>query len=255
MISLNPKVYVLMFAFGAHAIAASQGDDSPRNQAEAFRRCNRAFYNQAGNWLDGLSERKGLANGADLEAIRSILDPYLKDQQARVLEIGPGRGRVINWVRHNFPRSEVIAVEQSSANAAYLDSRLRSDSRVSIIHNNVIDVALSKPVDVALWMWSGFAEIAPEEKPSALQNIKTMLNPNGLLIIDLPEEVIGKEVLSTSANGLIDLIEPFGTLRAHLPSEKELVDMTVASGFERVRVVPYRTDTNIRRTSHIFKAK
>jgi ubiquinone/menaquinone biosynthesis C-methylase UbiE len=248
------RFYLLILLVSVTGLGA--GDDRRSthcsDQVRSFSENNRDFYNKAGDWLDNLSERKGIALGEDLTAIAPTLEPLLKSPSARVLEIGAGRGRVIHWLLKNFPQAQITGVDQSERTVERLSEIFKSNTNVSILHQNTLQLQLSQPVSLALWMWSGFAEISAEEKPKALQRVLENLLPGGAFVIDMPREIIGKEKIVHGDAGRVELQESFGTLMAHVVSEKELKKLAAKAGFNFHGLVHYETTTGIKRTSYIF---
>ncbi len=231
--------------------------DDPRKvscaaDVRSFSLNNREFYNRAGEWLHSLSERKGIALGEDLRAIAPTLEPILKSPSARVLEIGAGRGRVIRWLLTHFPQAKIIGVDQSERTAENLSDTFKSNTNVSILHQNILQLQLPQRVHLALWMWSGFAEISAEEKPKALQRVFENLLPGGAMVIDMPREITGNEIIVHGDSGTVELQESFGTLFAHLVSDKELKELAFKTGFLFHSLVQYETATGIQRASYIF---
>src|SRR5262249_21169365 len=157
-----------------------------------------------------------------------------------VLEIGAGRGRVIRWLRSHFPKAPVVAIDQSSVELKRVEAEL-GQGGVTFIESNILTLELKEKASLALWMWSGFAEIAGSEKLAALKNVAQNLRAEGQLVIDLPKEIIGREQIVYEGDGNLELREPFGTLRAHLVSDSKLIEIASHAGFKLGQVVQYET--------------
>ncbi len=254
------SLFCLFFSLvGPWGALAANDDAHPQNESScpkhllSFSPTNRTFYNRAENWLEGLAERKGISRGEDLEAIRAIIEIILRSPSSRVLEIGPGRGRVIRWILENFPSAEIIAVDQSERTAERLSDEFKTYPNVTILNSDILDLDLPQPVLLALWMWSGFAEISKEEKPKALQRVFQNLASDGLFVIDMPREIVGKETIVHGNGGVVELQESFATLMAHLVTEDELKALAQNAGFTFLRTLNYQTSTGIPRTAFVFE--
>lgn len=214
---------------------------------------NRNFYDSApASWLTDLSEDKGLAKGEDLDALRASIEPFLKNE-SRVLEIGAGRGRVIQWVIDHFPKVKVVALDQSRTTIDRLEKEFGRNSQIDLINRSLLHFSSKKPFNLILWMWSGFAEISSENKPKALRLLHALLDSDGCLVIDLPVEISGGTPVVMGVQGIVTIPEPFGTLQAHLVNEAELKTMALSVGFSNVEAKHYVTSTAIPRVSYLIK--
>lgn len=251
--------YFLFFLIVGTSVGFAGDDDALRHtQSEcsqhlvSFSTNNRAFYNQAEDWLEGLSERKGISHGEDLEAIKHALKGSLSDPSGHVLEIGAGRGRVIRWLLEHFPTAKITAVDQSDRNAERLSEEFNAYSNVNVLRCNILELELQRKFSLALWMWSGFAEISSEEKPKAMERVFQSLIAGGTFVIDMPREIVGVEKIVHGNGGVVQLQESFATLMAHLVTEEELKSMATKAGFEFIQTINYETFTQIPRVSFIF---
>jgi SAM-dependent methyltransferase len=107
------------------------------------------------------------------------------DERTRLLEIGPGYGRLLNaYLEQGLPFASYTGLDLSEHNVAYLTDRFASDPRISFIQGEVssaevpeFDVGYSSLV---------FKHFYPTFEP-ALVNLARSLSDHGLLVFDLLE--------------------------------------------------------------------
>lgn len=113
-----------------------------------------------------------------------------------LVEVGGGMGRVIKFAAEHTKIPAIISVERSRRYAARLRRLIKpyNDAvgyeRVRVFPTNLMRLKnLEKRegiADVITWLWWGFAEIHPSEKPAAMKLLYHMLKPGGTAVIDLP---------------------------------------------------------------------
>lgn len=113
-----------------------------------------------------------------------------------LVEVGGGMGRVIKFVAENTQIPVILSVERSSRYAVRLRrlvtpyNEAAGYERVRVLPFNLMKFENLEQkegvVDVITWLWWGFAEIHPTEKPAAMKLLHDMLKPGGTVVIDLP---------------------------------------------------------------------
>ena len=103
----------------------------------------------------------------------------------RVLEIGPGYGRLLRSLRERgLGFAEYTALDLSERNVSHLREELGSE-RVRIVHGDAATVTLERPVDTVLSFLT-FKHIYPSFE-GVLANLRPQLAPGGLVMFDLIE--------------------------------------------------------------------
>lgn len=129
-----------------------------------------------------------------------------------IVEIGGGRGRVIDYLVRNTTIPSIISVERSKRHAVKLRDRMRVINkeagypRVTVYSMNLLGYLEQGTqhhgvVDVVTWLWWGFAEVHPIEKLLDLQLLSKVIRPGGIIVIDLPtSEIVPTEVTEYHTN-------------------------------------------------------
>jgi len=230
-------------------------------------RSNREFYNFIFEtdpfYLQRRAKVCGLGKCSDLVEIRhEIIDAL--GNNGRVLELGGGGGRVVEWLLENVSGSQIIAVEHSEESVRLLESKFKDNNRVEIIGTSILAMDLVEPVDVALWMWAGFFELNPREKMIALNSLRQdHLKDAGLLMIDFPDAPIKhllrnkKRIRIGKGNNRGEAFYEFEieghVLKVHYISPELTSMWAEATGFEIENFYSYMTDIESWRTTAILR--
>ncbi|MBI4405858.1 MAG: class I SAM-dependent methyltransferase [Deltaproteobacteria bacterium] len=210
----------------------------------------------------------GLLHSPDLKVpmvqyyLRNILGKAGRTRPTRVvMEIGSGYGRILHELLNQFPGIEKVhAVELSGNNAATLRQVFGKHPRVTIRNENILNTTIqNSTVDVALWMWAGFLEIPPEQKPRALRQVFFKLRRGGVLIMDLPVStvVVRTPVMKGSADFRdLQMVQRPGapTLHLHFVTKETLIEWAEIAGFKYRGSIGYTADppANTERNLHLF---
>lgn len=222
---------------------------------ENFSEINQAFYNSSNSeWLIDLSVLKGIQNGEDLDNLRSFLDANLVTGKERVLEIGFGGGRVLKWVKDNYP-NPIDGIDIAKTNYLRCKELFKDQDQVKLLLGNVCSEESFKSNDyhLAIWAWSGIYELSYNEKKLAAMNLVDTIAPNGHIIIDLPNELKGGEKLSFSANNIVEQISAFGVVKNQVMKKEDVISLFNRYGFYHVDTLDYFTSKNIHRSQIILK--
>ncbi|MGH2953252.1 MAG: class I SAM-dependent methyltransferase [Solirubrobacterales bacterium] len=103
----------------------------------------------------------------------------------RVLEVGPGYGRVLrSCLEREIEFESWLGVDLSADNVAFLGQQF-ADERIRFIEADVERVVLDQPVDTVLSSLT-FKHLYPSFE-AALANLAPQLRPGGLVLFDLVE--------------------------------------------------------------------
>src|ERR1700751_1078292 len=113
---------------------------------------NIPFYKNVGvKNLQEIAVRGGLQNHIDVK----LAFDQIKDANS-ILELGAGYGRCLEYLIMAGYKGDLVAVEFVPEFVSYIKGKY--GDRVSIIDEDIKSDSfhLSKKVDAALWLWSGF---------------------------------------------------------------------------------------------------
>ena len=153
---------------------------------------NKLFYEKIGPI--GLRDF-GFKASIDICTDLKQLSPLINNSK-RILEIGAGYGRVLDYLSKKNPNKSLIGLENCNSMIQYLNKKYSNLAK--IIYGSVLDFSLNFPKpDLILWMWSGFGDLSFEEQKLSLKNIHKNSSENSTLIIDLPDII--KRIDSTDS--------------------------------------------------------
>lgn len=203
------------------------------------------FYNNLGvDPLKELSEVGGFSSWKDLEEVY----PYIQNVSS-VLELGAGSGRCLDFFLHKGFKGHLIAVEKAESYLDYL--RKNYSDKVEVIDQDIKKLRLKEKVDVILWMFSGIIDFSREEQIAALQNLSTLLNPEGKLIIDTPR--IGFKTYAEHKDAQnLKLDSPYGLLECYIPNNEDIKEYVEKANFADFNRIDYNTTTQKARTIYIL---
>ena len=216
---------------------------------------NKRFYDELEptTFLDR-RDRCGLTDCPDLRhpALMALLERQ-NNRSGSILEIGGGFGRAVSFLLHetSIPRIEVI--EHSNANMRILRDLYKRQARVRLHHQSVLDPIPGLRVNVALWMWAGFLEVAPQHKPVALNNVYQILNDGGFLVIDIPPvdtHLYTNALFVNTAGRFLNLTLPgrrgTATIHLHFMSQPEIIEAAATVGLIHIKTVNYVVPSSAR---------
>jgi len=153
------------------------------------------FHFQSGGWMtDDSAERydtqvEVLLNGTANAMRRQALPPLQKifagrDQRhLRLLDIGCGTGRFLDFVKQTWPRLQVVGLDMSDAYVRHAKRHLRRWSRISFVVGKAEAIPLPNSSQDAVTSIFLFHELPPKVRRSALRECAQVLKPNGRLIV------------------------------------------------------------------------
>ena len=153
------------------------------------------FHYQSGGWLtDESAERydtqvevllNGTANAMRRQALPQLHELFAgRDQrQLRLLDIGCGTGRFLDFVKQAWPRLQVVGIDMSDAYVRHAKQHLRRRPRTSFFIGKAEAIPLADASQDAVTSIFLFHELPPKVRRSALRECARVLKPGGRLIL------------------------------------------------------------------------
>jgi ubiquinone/menaquinone biosynthesis C-methylase UbiE len=153
------------------------------------------FHFQTGGWLtDESAERydtqvevllNGTANAMRRQALPQLHELFSgRDQrQLRLLDIGCGTGRFLDFVKQTWPRLQTIGLDMSDAYVRHAKRHLRHRSRISFVIGKAEAIPVPDGSQDAVTSIFLFHELPPNVRRSALRECGRVLKPGGRLIL------------------------------------------------------------------------
>lgn len=209
---------------------------------------NFKFYKNIG--VENLRELS-MIGGFDVCKDMDYSWPHIKDAD-RILELGAGSGRCVQYLLDKDYDGEIVAIEQSEDFYDFLEKNYKK--KATLLHGDFMSYDFEGKFGAVLWMWSGILDFSEDEQLLSLQKINELLDDKGVLAIDTPR--IG---FKTFAQHELDkqhlhLETTFGDLHCFIPSKEDLETMSKKAGFSKLEAIDYNTATEKERTIYfIFK--
>jgi ubiquinone/menaquinone biosynthesis C-methylase UbiE len=153
------------------------------------------FHFQSGGWLtEESAERydtqvevllKGTANAMRRQALPLLHKLFAgRDQrQLRLLDIGCGTGRFLDFVKQAWPRLQIIGLDMSDAYVRHARRHLRRWSRTRFVIGKAEAIPFPDSSQDAVTSIFLFHELPPKVRRGALRECARVLKPGGRLII------------------------------------------------------------------------
>jgi SAM-dependent methyltransferase len=211
---------------------------------------NVSFYQQVPiHYLKELAAKVGLDDCCDVKAIRS----HYVANASSILEVGPGFGRVLNYILSLGFQGSLAAIERIPNLIHFLKKEF--GDRVEIFETDLLQFKTQKKFDLILWMWAGINEFTKAEQLLALRNLTNVLDPNGFLIF----EIIPSNLESVTAKSVNDnnqyriLPTPYGLAYDFCPTPHEIEQYLITLNLKKVEIIQYQSRTNNKRLMYICK--
>jgi len=153
------------------------------------------FHYQSGGWLtDESAERydtqvevllNGTANAMRRQALPQLHDLFAgRDQrQLRLLDIGCGTGRFLDFVKQAWPRLAIIGLDMSDAYIRHARHHLQRWSRTRFVVSKAETIPLPDRSQDAVTSIFLFHELPPKVRRRVLRECARVLKPGGRLIL------------------------------------------------------------------------
>jgi SAM-dependent methyltransferase len=206
---------------------------------------NKIFYNTVPlNVFQSLTAQGGFDHCVDLKLIADQISPSV-----RVLEVGAGYGRCIDFLIEKKHEAAIVGVEQSPQLFNVLVEKYKNNPVVTIINQDIKTMEVSFQVDVVLWLFSGLLDFSKEEQVVVLKKLRLFLKEGGKLFLDIPQLA---ELTVAKYTGTQDIVmeTPYGNISTYLPSFSDLERYSSEAGFSDVSVNHYETETAKKRSMY-----
>lgn len=153
------------------------------------------FHFQTGGWLTEDSAQRydtqvevlfnGTANAIRRQAIPPLHEIFAgRDQRTlRLLDIGCGTGRFIDFVKQAWPRLPVTGVDLSEAYTAAARRHLRSRARTNLLVANAESLPFASASQDAVTSIFTFHELPPPVRRTVIAEAARVLKPGGRFIL------------------------------------------------------------------------
>lgn len=199
---------------------------------------------------------KGLETNIDLKTLNQYILQYSPDlkisEEIKILEVGGGRGRVINWLINEFPKTKIDSLEVTEHFCQYLNKKFSSEKKVSIIKSPIQKFIKAEYYNLILWMWGGILEMTPQEKKDCINILKNNCQKNGIIVIDLPQKIVSASNNPSIDNNFGMVSEKCGDLYFHFISAIDLCEIAKTFGLDS-KIISYTTISNAKRDLVILK--
>jgi len=152
------------------------------------------FHFQSGGWMtDDSAERydtqvevllNGTANAMRRQALPELHAAFAgRDQRKlRLLDVGCGTGRFLDFVKQAWPRLQIIGLDMSDAYIRHAKRHLRR-SRTRFVVGKAEEIPLSDNSQDAVTSTFLFHELPPKVRRIALRECARVLKPGGRLVL------------------------------------------------------------------------
>jgi ubiquinone/menaquinone biosynthesis C-methylase UbiE len=153
------------------------------------------FHFQSGGWMTEESARRydtqvevlfhGTANATRRQALPPLYEAFAgRDQRTlRLLDIGCGTGRFLDFVKQAWPRLPVVGLDLSEAYLREARRHLKRWSRVRLMVGNAEAIPLADESQDAVTSIFTFHELPPEVRRSVFREAARVLKPGGRLVV------------------------------------------------------------------------
>jgi ubiquinone/menaquinone biosynthesis C-methylase UbiE len=153
------------------------------------------FHFQTGGWMtDDSAQRydtqvevllKGAANATRRQALPQLHEVFAgRDQRRlRLLDIGCGTGRFLDFVKQTWPRLPAVGLDLSEPYVREAKRHLKRWSRISLVVANGESIPLPDASQDAVTSIFMFHELPPKVRRRVLREIARVLKPGGRLVL------------------------------------------------------------------------
>ena len=195
-----------------------------------------------------IAKQCGLADGCDINMISQFINAA-----DSILEIGAGYGRALQQILNNGYKGKLYAIERVPLLYNHLISTFQNN--IKVFNMDLLKLKLTQQFDLILWLWTGLYEFSKSEQPTAMSILKSLLNKNGHIVIDLiPPERKANNAIELSKQ--IHMIETeYGKNYGYFPTPAEINEYANNLDLQIAQKIPYETRTKRKRHLYIFTHK
>jgi len=210
---------------------------------------NRKFYSKVplGVFQD-LTKQGGFADCKDLKLIASQIP-----SEAKVIELGAGYGRCVDFLLTQKHTGPIVAIEQSLPMVVVLKEKYKEISSVTVLSKDFSAMNETFQADIILWIFSGLLDFSKQEQLTVLKKIREWLVDGGKLFVDIPQ--LSELTIARFTTQQDILMEtPYGSIETFLPSIEDMKAYAKAAGYTSITPLDYDSDTGKKRTMFILTA-
>lgn len=153
------------------------------------------FHFQSGGWMTDESAQRydtqvevffsGTANAMRRQVLPPLREAFAgrPERELRLLDVGCGTGRLLDFVKQTWPRVDAIGLDLSEAYVREARSHLRPRPRTRLIVANAEAIPLPDGSLDAITSTFLFHELPPKARRSAFAEFARVLKPGGRLIL------------------------------------------------------------------------
>jgi ubiquinone/menaquinone biosynthesis C-methylase UbiE len=153
------------------------------------------FHYQSGGYLTDESARRydtqvevlfnGTANATRRQALPQIHEVLAgRDQRSlRLLDVGCGTGRFLDFVKQAWPRLPVVGLDLSEAYLKEAQRHLERRSRINLVIGNAESIPIPDESQDLVTSIFTFHELPPEVRRNSFREFARVMKPNGRLVI------------------------------------------------------------------------
>lgn len=193
------------------------------------------------------SQNVGLDTCCDLKLIKQYIN-----NATSILEIGPGYGRVINYIIDRGYKGEFYAIERSKVLYQYLQEKI--PLQVNLIRGDIVNYSFNRKFDLVLWLWAGFVEFSNTEQKNLFVKLASLLNMGGVVVIDvIPMDFRPpNSKLIDEQNYIAHLPQTAAPCYCYVPSINDFSSYASLSSLQIIQNKRYITPKNRQRILHLF---
>src|SRR5262249_2436898 len=167
--------------------------DDTRGRRPAYYLQN--FHFQSGGWLTEASARRydiqvevlfnGSANAIRRQALVPLHEVFAgRDQrQLKLLDVGCGTGRLIDFIKQAWPRLPVVGLDLSDAYVAEARRHLKRWGWLTLLVGKAEAIPVADATQDAVTSVFLFHELPPKVRQAALAEFARVLKPGGRLVL------------------------------------------------------------------------
>ncbi len=210
---------------------------------------NKQFYrNVPFEVFEGLTKQGGFANCKDLMLIADQIP-----SEAKVIELGAGYGRCVDFLLAQKHTGSIVAIEQSLPMVNVLNEKYKGISSVTVLSKDFSAMDDAFQADVILWIFSGMLDFSKQEQIAVLKKTRSWLVKGGKLFIDIPQLSELTIARYTTAQDIL-METPYGSIETFLPSIEDMNEYALNAGYSSISPLNYDSDTGKKRTMFMFIA-
>lgn len=191
---------------------------------------------------------KELANFTVVGGFEDGCDVDLAYNQIRskkkLLDVGAGYGRAIDALLRKGYSGMITALERCEKLYEFMSARYLEDPTVKVVQGDIMTYSFKGTFDAILLMWSNISEFSPPEQPKLLERLASVLDPDGILVIETISPTLEpKNVHTVGKKQSYVAHSKYGTAYGYTPTKSEIIDYLRTINLNLLNTIKYRTKT------------